>query len=122
MERTTISMNGREVLVEWTRAAAKELARRQTPLVVELELYFSCLIKKFVHFRDASRGRKPVVVNDKLQVYLRPVKSTACTWDVAKQVGRQPEKEIDSAALRQVAPKRVRIDHVGGEWKGSYNF
>ncbi len=54
MERATVSINNHEVLVEWTPAAGRELARRSTPLIVELELYFSCLVKKFVHF---SYGR-----------------------------------------------------------------
>lgn len=48
----TIEINGRSVSVEWTKAAARELTRRTQPLVVELELYFSCLVKKFVHFHE----------------------------------------------------------------------
>lgn len=122
MERATITINGRDVLVEWTAAAARELARRETPLIVELELYFSCLIKKFVHFREDSRGRVTVAASDKLHLYFRPVTSTACTWDVAERLGRQPEKDIDSAALRRVAPRHVHIDHVAGKWAGSYDF
>lgn len=41
----TVEINGRQVLVEWSKAAARELAQRGQPLVVELELYFSCLVK-----------------------------------------------------------------------------
>ena len=42
----TIRINGRPVSVEWTNSAARELSQRAQPLVVELELYFSCLVKK----------------------------------------------------------------------------
>jgi hypothetical protein len=95
---------------------------RNTPLYVELELYFSCLVKKFVHFRDDSRGKPTVPVGDKLLLYFRPVTSTSCTWDVADRLGRQPEMDIDCEALHHVAPKRVFIDHVAGQWRGSYGF
>jgi hypothetical protein len=122
MTSTSIVINGKNVLVEWTSAAARELDKRQSPLFVEMELYFSCLVKKFVHFRDDSRGKPAVAASDKLSIYFRPVTSTACTFAVAEKLGRQPEKEIDSVALQHLAPKRVKIDHVGGTWRGSYHF
>ncbi len=121
-EGKTVVINGHNVLVEWTRAAAAALSRRETPIYVELELYFSCLVKKFVHFREDSRGRDTVPVGDKLRLYFRPVTSTACTFEVAERLGRQPEMEIDSEALRHVAPKYVLIDHVAGTWRGSYGL
>lgn len=122
MEHVTIRINDRPVLVEWTPAAARALSERTAPLFVELELYFSCLVKKFVHFREDARGRPTVAAGDKLQLYFRPVTSTACTFEVAERLGRQPEMEIDSTALQHVAPKRVLIDHVAGVWRGSFNF
>jgi hypothetical protein len=122
MEAVQVTMNGREMLVQVTPAAARALAPRTTPLYVELELYFSCLVKKFVHFREDSRGKPTVAVGDKLLLYFRPVTSTACSFAVAEQLGRQPETDIDCEALHHVAPKRVFIDHVAGQWRGSYDF
>jgi hypothetical protein len=120
MQQAIISINQRPVTVEWTAAAAAALARRGTPLFVELELYFSCLVKKFVHFREDARGRETVAAGDNLRLYFRPVTSTACTFEVAERLGRQPEMDIDSPALRRIAPKRVSIDYVDGAWRGSF--
>lgn len=122
MDTTTIMLNGKAVRLTLTPAARAAQAQLDAPLYVELELYFSCLVKKFVHFRADSRGKPCVPVGDKLFIYFRPVTSTACTWDVAERLGRQPEMDIDSEALHHVAPKRVLIDHVKGEWRGSYAF
>lgn len=116
----TIIINGKNVEVEWTPAAAREMEKRQAPLIVELELYFSCLVKKFVHFREDSRGKPVVAANDKLHLYFRPVTSTACSFEVAERLGRQPEIDIDSNAVRRIAPKRVNVDHVDGKWCGSF--
>lgn len=122
MERATVCINNHEVLVEWTPAAGRELARRSTPLIVELELYFSCLVKKFVHFREDSRGRETVSAGEKIRLYFRPVTSTACSFEVAERLGRQPEMDIDTPATRRIAPKRVSLDHVGGAWRGSFSL
>ena len=116
----TIVINGRAVSVEWTKAAARELARRAQPLVVELELYFSCLVKKFVHFHETAPQRDTVAVSDKLAVFFRPVTSTACSFEVADRLGRQPEIELDTPNVRKIAPKRVKLDFVRGAWQGDY--
>lgn len=116
----TILINQKPVLVEWTHSAARELAKRTQPLVVELELYFSCLVKKFVHFHDVMPERKTTSVNDKLSLFFRPVTSTACTFEVADRLGRQPEIELDNPNVRKMAPRLVKIDYVRGNWQGNF--
>lgn len=116
----TVVINGRQVLVEWSKAAARELAKRSQPLVVELELYFSCLVKKFVHFHEQTPQRATVAVSDKLAVFFRPVTSTACSFEVADRLGRQPEIELDTPNVHKIAPKRVKLDFVRGNWLGEY--
>lgn len=118
----SVVINGRNVLVEWTDAAARELARRPRPLVVELELYFSCLVKKFVHFREESGDRETVAASDKLHLYFRPVTSTGCSFEVAERLGRQPEMELHSEAVGKIAPKNVSIDFTRGAWQGHYSL
>jgi len=116
----TIEINGRPVSVGWSKAAARKLATRAQPLVVELELYFSCLVKKFVHFHETPPQSDTVSVSDKLSVFFRPVTSTACSFEVADRLGRQPEIEIDTPNARKIAPKRVEIDFVRGQWRGDF--
>lgn len=117
-----VSINGRDVLVEWTRAAAAELARRPRPLIVEVELYFSCLVKKFVHFHEQVGDREVAVVNNSLSVFFRPVMSTACSIEAAELLGRQPEADIPGDAVKKIAPRRVRIDRRKNAWTGEAWF
>ena len=116
----TVEINGRQVLVEWSKAAARELGQRSQPLVVEMELYFSCLVKKFVHFHEAAPQRNIIAVSDKLAIFFRPVTSTACSFEVADRLGRQPEIELDTPNMRKIAPKRVKLDFVKGNWLGEF--
>ncbi len=115
-----VRMNGRSVDVEWSASAQAELERRITPLTVELELYFSCLVKKFVHFRESAPARETVAVTDRLHLLFRPVTSTACSMDIAERLGRQPEMELDGPIARKLAPRRVWLDHRRGAWQAEY--
>lgn len=121
MDKTsTISINGKTVVVEWTASADRALVDRTRPLVVELELYFSCLLKKSVRFHDEAADRPMVSVTDKLMLYFRSVTSTACTMEAAERLGRQPEIELDTAASKRLAPKRVRLDYLDRQWRGAF--
>jgi len=115
-----VQINGRAVSVEWIKSATCELAKRAQPLVVELELYFSCLVKKFVHFHKATPDRITTEVNDKLSLFFRPVTSTACSFEVADRLGRQPEIELDTSNVRKMAPRSVKIDFVHGSWQENF--
>jgi hypothetical protein len=118
-----VTLNGKPVAVEWSRAAQAALARRSHPLTVELELYFSCLVKKFVHFHESDAslpGGETVAVGATLRLCFRAVTSTACSIDLAQRLGRQPETVLDSPVARRLAPKRVWLDHRRGAWTAAY--
>ena len=121
-QTATVSINGRDVLVEWTRAAAQALERRPTPLIVELELHYACLVKMFVRFHDVAPGRATAAACDKMQLYFRAVTSEACSMDSAEALGGQAKIELDTDVVRRLAPKSVSIDHARGAWQGSYSF
>lgn len=122
-----VTVNGKPVVVEWSRAAQAALARRAQPLTLELELYFSCLVKKFVRFAESPAGSdtadaaaRTVAVGEHLRLRFRTVTSTACSIDVAQRLGRQPEVELDGAVARRLAPRRVWLDHRRGTWTADY--
>lgn len=117
---TDVQVNGKPVRVEWSAAAQAVLERRAQPLTVELELYFSCLIKKFVHFHEEPPAREAIAVGDRLRLYFRAVTSTACTMELAERLGRQPEIDIDGDIARKLAPKRLWLDHRHGAWLGEF--
>jgi hypothetical protein len=115
-----VSINGRPVAVEWSCAAAQALASRRVPLVVELELLFSCLVRKTVRFHDALPHGHRIAVTDALQLCFRPVTAEACSMELAERLGRQPVTPIDTPAARRLAPQRVRLDHARGRWQGEF--
>jgi hypothetical protein len=122
MQTFQASINGKAVAVEMTQSAAAAAAALKSPLFVELELYFSCLVKKFVHFRQEPRSSDLCEVAKNLNLYFFPVTSTPCSMEEAERLGRQPEVPLKESRLNKIAPKKVFIDHKRGQWVGSFDL
>ena len=115
-----IVINDKPLTVEWTPRAQRELDRRTHPLYVEMELYFSCMVKKYIHFREQPRNETPIHVNEKFALYFRPVTSTGCNLELAADLGRQPEIELHNEAVSRLVPKRIFVDFKNKQWRGEY--
>ena len=49
-----VRIGGRWLELRWTRRAERALMQRETPLIVELQLLFSCVVKKRVLFHETA--------------------------------------------------------------------
>ncbi len=120
MQSTTIDLEGRPVRVEITQRAQQALAARGTPLLAEMELYFSCLIRKAVRFRDRGDDADAVPVREGLALRFRPVMTASCTL---ADYERGPQ--LADFPLRRTAaftPHWLRIDYRRGEWHGEFGY
>lgn len=61
-----ILLHDKALEIRLTAAAQHALALRETPLVVEMELLFSCLLRKRVHFGESAENA--TAVDDRLAV------------------------------------------------------
>jgi len=66
-----ITLHDKSLEIRLTTAAQKALARRDRPLVAEMELLFSCLLRKRVYFGESPEQSTPV--NDRLSVRFKPI-------------------------------------------------
>lgn len=123
--QTSIEMDGRNLDIEISQAARQALARRSTPLLVEMELYFSCLIRKQVRFREATdpaTGHSParVTLNEQLQVCFRPVMTRACGRDY--EGDEPPLTDFPIANGRAFVPRWLHIDYRKDQWQGEFGY
>lgn len=116
----SVVMRGHSVTVEWSQRAEQQLQQRTTPLNVEMQLYFSCVVKKRVLFHE-STGFETTRVNDRIEVCFRPVESNSC--DPVEFASNFPIKSpFESKAANRMYPKRVTIDFKHGEWLGEFTI
>lgn len=117
----TIRLGERDLALDISAAAATALAARATPLVVEMELYFSCLIRKQLRFPVSPHPDALCVpAAGGLTVCFRPVMTRACA---VRDAPPQPELEaFPIARPRAFIPHWLRLDHVGGRWSGEFGY
>lgn len=115
----TIALCGKTVEVRWSENAERALAARASPLLAEMELYFSCLIRKKVRFRDGA-ATGTVAVTPQLSVSFRPVMTAACGLDYAGD--EPPVTDFPIVRPEAFVPRWLAIDHQGRDWHGEFGF
>lgn len=114
-----VDMSGKPVRVSLSRAAERALARHEGTLYAEMELYFSCLVRLKVYFRDHAVAES-FQVTDKLAVSFKPMMTASCN---VEQAGKKPPViEFPVAKPEAFSPKWLTIDYRGGEWFGEFGF
>lgn len=115
-----VEMRGHPLHIETTRRAARALAQRDQPLTVEMQLYFSCVVKKRVIFHEEGEHDEERVT-DKLSIVFRPVEALSC--DPVAFAANYPERrQLTSSAALKMHPSRLSLDYRQGCWCGSFTI
>lgn len=118
--QATAEILGKKVLVEWSAAADKAMRSLASPLLVEMELYFSCLIRKAVRFNQQSTLRYAVSVTPQLTVSFRPIVTKACK--VSEVEDEPPVEDFQLTKPEAFVPKKLFIDFKRGQWLGEFHM
>ena len=113
-----IQLRGKDLDIRWTRRADDAFKLRSTPLTAEMQLYFSCVVKKRVLFHDDTSLEK-ISVNNKLDISFRPVQSTACSPEEFAR-NHPVKSEFESKAAHKMRPSLLSLDFINGQWQGEF--
>lgn len=112
-------LHGKNVEIRLSAAAQSALAQRSSPLLVEIELLFSCLLRKQVHFHE-GRAAEGVAVNDKLAVRFHPLMTKHCS--VSSVSGETPSEDFPLHNPQAFVPHWLSIDFRKGKWLGEFGY
>ncbi len=118
---TEIEISGRPVQVRCTSAALMAMQKRSNPMWVEMELFFSCLIRKRVLFHDHEMSKEAHEVMSGLYVSFRPVVTKVCH---SKNLESWPPPLEDLAIVntKPYVPKWLTIDFRKAQWYGEFGY
>lgn len=115
-----IQLLGRDLDVRLSGPAERALRARGTPLHVEMELYFSCLIRKRVHFDVPPRG-DTAWIGQALSLSFRPVMSKGgCS--VADTDPEDMLVDLPTGEPRRFVPRWLELDYRKGQWLGEFGY
>lgn len=120
-----VRLYGRSLQVRISRAAQEASARLTGPLAVEMELYFSCLIRKAVRFRAAGPNAETtdnatIRLAGNLILQFRPVTTRHCTLTAGEAA--PPLEAMPVTRPQAFVPHWLEIDFRHGEWAGEFGY
>jgi len=119
--KQTIHMIGKSIELELSRAAEKQMAIQQDKVCVEMELYFSCLLRKQVNIKEKIDSDFSVIVSDRLELGFRPVMTQSCS--VASCEGAPPPvSDFPIVKPERYVPHWVKLDYRKGQWTGEFGY
>ncbi len=120
----SILLKGKRVRVDISESAAQALLERDTPLLVELELYFSCLVRKQIRFtaleNDPQSDSDCTRVMSGLYASFRAVTTAHCRIDEVD--GKPPVETLPVKKPDLFVPDWLKLDFRTGRWLGEYGF
>ncbi len=125
MSKQNVEMLGKQIQVELSRNAKRQLSNRKAPLFVEMELYFSCLLRKEIRIRESLREKLNeefcVQLSDILHISFRPVMTRSCS--VSSCEGESPPlSDFPIEKPHSYVPKWLKLDFKKGEWCGDFGY
>ena len=125
MTKQNVEMMGKQIQVEISKHAERQLNNRKAPLFVEMELYFSCLLRKEIRIRETLREKLDEAfsaqLSDVLHISFRPVMTKTCS--VSSCAGDKPPlSDFPIEKPQSYVPKWLKLDFKKGEWCGDFGY
>jgi hypothetical protein len=130
-----LSFHEKEMTVELSPQAIEQSARLESILLIEIQIYFSCLLgKRLAYYTDtvlngawqvekeqfAEMVGDAQKVTDNLYVRFNTVMTKACP--VSDYVGPPPVTDFTIKNQKPYVPSWLNIDFKNGEWSGEYGW
>lgn len=119
-----VSILGKNVHFDVTESAIRALSNPTRPVLAELELYFSCLIRKQIRFSQAldkdGLESEYIRVVPGLYTGFRAVTTRECRRDEVE--GKPPVATMPVREPHRFVPDWVKIDYRADQWLGEYGF
>ena len=116
----TVLLRDKSLLVSWTKRADQALKKRTQPLIAEMQLYFSCVVKKRVLFHDDA-SEPSISVNPNLAIRFRAVPASSCSPEEFAR-NYPIDGEFDSQASKQMRPSQLNIDFKNQQWIANFKI
>jgi len=116
-----VEIHGKPLKLSISKTAEKQLRQRSEPLLLEMELYFSCLVRKRVHIKESAENFEAVSLGDKLKVWFRPVVTQTCAMrDVERD--NPPVKDMPIVEPERYFPHWLTLDFRHGKWLAEFGY
>jgi hypothetical protein len=117
-----VSFKGKSLNLSITQAAQRMLEKRSSPLLLEMELYFSCLVRKRVHVHEHAGDHPDATsIHEGLSVRFRPVATKSCAISECEN-GEPQLTDFPIVKPERYFPHWLTLDYKRGEWLAEFGY
>ncbi len=121
----TAHLYGRAVSVRFSPAALHQARSLVEPLTVEMELYFSCFVRKAVRFRTGNAtadvpDESRTALTDRLFLQFRPATTQHCRINADESA--PPLETMPVKRPQAFLPRWIDINFKNGTWLGEFGY
>lgn len=118
--KDSVDIRGKTMDIFYSKRAEQALLKRDTSLIAELQLYFTCVVQKRVVFHEHS-NLETISAKPNLEIAYHTVQSNAC--DPVEFAEKHPvKKELNSKGAQSMRPSLFKVDFRNGTWIGDFSF
>lgn len=118
---TIIKLHDKNIELTLSKRAQRALTQRKQPLLVQMELYFSCLIKKQLSFPETLSDDAIVIdASPNLRISFRPICTAQCS--IADAKGTVPTMTMPVKNPRAYVPRWLYLDYRKQQWQGEFGY
>lgn len=120
----SIIINDKHVLIDMTSDALLAVSQSPAPILAELELYFSCLVRKQLRFRELNE----LVSGKQTHARVIPgfyVSFGAVTTKTCANLTDASVPELEPMPIKhpeRFVPDWINIDYRAKQWLGNFGF
>ena len=130
-----LTFHGKELDIQLSGAAEKQSKTLSSTVVIEIQIYFSCLLGKRLAFysHESIDNVYPLdedafseiladsqIVTENIKLRFNTVMTKACS--VSEQAGPPPVTDFKIANQKPYVPSWLTIDYNNGIWSGKYGW
>lgn len=123
-QELTVRLCGRAIAVTLSSRARNAADALAAPLIVEMELFFSCLLRKRVLFHEAGKAPESpmerIALHPSLALQFRPIVSEVCRIDELE--GAPPVMTMPAKRGEAFMPRWLKIDYRSSGWVGEFGY
>jgi len=133
--KTNLVFHDKAIDIQLAQSAEKQHQLLDSPLIIEIQIYFSCLISKRLAFYSAQRSKgisqiNTVELTDKLRdsqklsknLYVRVTAIMTKSCSVKDNIGPPSVSDFLIQNQKPYVPAWLKIQYKNGQWNGQYGW
>ena len=119
---TIINLLGRALKVKYSKSAVVQISNLNKEIYLEMELHFSCMVKKRVSQIENRNDAYAVKLNKYILLSFKPIMTNVCAPKDVNIHNHESIKVFNIDKPERFVPDWLYIDYKDGAWGGEFSY